>query len=292
MSRKFLSVGLVQKRILPDAAQNLAQMITSVIEAKRSGADLIVLPELFHAPYFCQTHDPEAFELAESVAGPSVSALRAVAQQERVTIVVPFFEKRAAGLYHNSLVVVGPEGETLGHYRKAHIPDDPQFEEKYYFAPGEGDFEPIQTPAVLLGTLICYDQWFPEAARLMALGGAELLAYPTAIGWLAEEKDALGEEQLDAWETMQRSHAIANGVFVAAVNRVGEELTKGKRLEFWGNSFVCDPSGRVLGRLGTDEGVLVVECDLSAIEEQRRWWPFLRDRRPDAYAGLLERYRR
>jgi N-carbamoylputrescine amidase len=193
-------------------------------------------------------------------------------------------------MYHNSQVVVGPDGEVLGMYRKMHIPEDPQFCEKFYFTPGDLGFCPIQAPGVNIGALICWDQWFPEAARSMALAGAEMLVYPTAIGWMASEKQQLGQAQLDAWKTMQRSHAIANGVFVVAVNRVGKEAVGTSELEFWGHSFVCDPMGRVLAEAGEQEEVLVVACDLGLIGEQRHWWPFFRDRRIDAYDGLLERW--
>jgi N-carbamoylputrescine amidase len=254
------------------------------------GANVIVLPELYHAPYFCQTLDVEATELAEPLDGPCVSAMASIARERRVVVAVPFFERRAPGLAHNSMIVLGPDGERLGLYRKMHIPDDPQFEEKFYFAPGDLGFRPIATPHGKLGPLICWDQWFPEAARLQSLAGAQILLYPTAIGWIPNEKVELGAHQLDAWKTMQRSHAIANGVFVVAVNRVGVESVGDRQIEFWGHSFVCDPAGRVLAEAGESEATLLVEIDLGAIAEQRKWWPFLRDRRIDAYQGLLSRY--
>jgi len=259
-------------------------------DAARAGAELVVLPELFHAPYFCQTANPGEFVRAEGPDGPSVRALADVARTSSVVIAIPFFEQRAPGLYHNSMVIVGPDGTRLGLYRKMHIPDDPQFEEKFYFAPGDTGFVPVDTPVGRLGPLICWDQWFPEAARLQSLGGAELLLYPTAIGWLPSEKAALGAAQLDAWKTMQRSHAIANGVFVLAVNRVGIETVGNRQIEFWGRSFACDPSGVILAEAGEEEQTLIVEIDRGLISEQRHWWPFLRDRRIDAYHGLLARY--
>jgi N-carbamoylputrescine amidase len=259
-------------------------------DAARAGAKLIVLPELYHAPYFCQTTEPKEFERAEPLDGPSVSTMVKVARDHQVVVAVPIFEKRATGLYHNSLVILGPDGSRLGLYRKMHIPDDPQFEEKFYFAPGDLGFCPVDTPVGRLGPLICWDQWFPEAARLQALAGAEILLYPTAIGWLESEKAELGLAQLDAWKTMQRSHAIANGVFVVAVNRTGIEHAGDRSIEFWGHSFVCDPRGVVIAEAGEGEQTLIVEIELAQIAEQRRWWPFFRDRRIDAYQGLLSRY--
>jgi len=291
MGTNSVRIGLIQQALVDDRNTNLDVMQRSVERAARAGAQVIVLPELFSLPYFCQQHDPEAFERAEVESGPSVERMRSLAQATGSTLVVPYFERRAHGIYHNSLVVIGEQGETRGRYRKMHIPDDPGFEEKYYFTPGDNGFSVISTAKLELGALICYDQWFPEAARLMALGGAELLCYPTAIGWQPEEKEQLGAAQLEAWRTVQRAHAIANGIFVAAVNRVGTERSGPRSIEFWGHSFVCDPAGKVLGELGEEPGELVCDIELRAIEEQRRWWPFLRDRRIDAYQGLLARYR-
>lgn len=285
-----MTVGLVQHASRHNKERNVAQACAGIREAAGRGASLVVLPELFASDYFCQSEDPAHFDLAEHLDGPTVTTVGRLAQELKLVVVVPVFERRARGLYHNSLVVVGPEGSSLGVYRKMHIPEDPQFCEKFYFTPGDLGFSPIQTPLASLGTLICWDQWFPEAARAMALAGAELLVYPTAIGWMPSEKEALGAAQLDAWRTIQRSHAIANGTFVIAANRVGTERSAAGELEFWGHSFVCDPSGRVIGEAGTGEEVLVVSCDLQAIEEQRRWWPFFRDRRIDAYDGLSERW--
>jgi len=267
-------------------------------EAAAQGAQLVVLEELFASPYFCQSQDPEQFKLAEPNDGQSVQAMTALARELRISLIVPFFERRAPGLFHNSLVVLGPSGERLGLYRKMHIPEDPQFEEKFYFTPGDvrepgnssGGFSTFDIPEARVGTLICWDQWYPEAARLTALQGAELLVYPTAIGWMSSEKAEQGAAQLSAWQTMQRSHAIANGVFVVAVNRVGLEGPKESGIEFWGHSFVCDPLGRILVEGGEEEAVLIADLDLSLIEETRKWWPFLRDRRIDAYGAITKRW--
>jgi len=283
-----IKLGLIQRPCSGSHAVEGA--VKAVRAAAAQGANLIVLPELYHAPYFCQTLDVEATQLAEPLDGPCIVSMAEVARDCAVVIAVPFFEHRAPGLNHNSMLVLGPDGGRLGHYRKMHIPDDPQFEEKFYFTPGDLGFSPVQTPYGKLGPLICWDQWFPEAARLQALAGAELLLYPTAIGWLESEKADHGIHQLDAWKTMQRSHAIANGVFVVAVNRVGHESVGDRSIEFWGHSFVCDPAGRVIAEAGEGEETLIVDIDLGAIAEQRKWWPFLRDRRIDAYQGLLSRY--
>ncbi|MDX2055682.1 MAG: carbon-nitrogen hydrolase [Polyangiaceae bacterium] len=290
MEPRNLRVGLVQSHLAGDVPEMLARTAGYVRKARARGAELVCLQELFAAPYFCQVEDARYFSLAEELNGPTCTHMAKLAQECSITLVVPFFERRAAGLYHNSLVVFGPEGQRLGMYRKMHIPDDPQFEEKFYFTPGDLGFVNVPTPKVELGTLICWDQWYPEAARLTALKGAELLVYPTAIGWLTEEKAEHGATQLSAWQTLQRSHAIANGVFVLAANRVGVETIEGKSIEFWGHSFVCDPTGTVLAQAGTGEEVLVVDCDLTLVEKSRQVWPFFRDRRTDAYSGLTERW--
>lgn len=287
-----VTVGLVQMSTTDDKRANLDKACERAREAAGKGAQLIVLQELFATPYLCQIEDAELFELAEPIPGPTTQAIAEVAKQTGTSIVAPLFERRAAGLYHNSSVVLGPDGGILGHYRKMHIPDDPGFYEKFYFAPGDLGFQTWQTPHAQLGPLICWDQWYPEAARLTALRGAQLLLYPTAIGWLPSEKDTFGPAQLDAWKTIQRSHAIANGVFTVSVNRVGHEKPPkgdGEGIRFWGHSFVCDPQGVILAEAGEGEEVLVVECDLSIIERQRRGWPFLRDRRIDAYDGIEQR---
>ncbi len=287
---RVVRVGLVQTRVRPTKEETIAFTITEVEKARDRGAEFIVLQELFASPYFCQTEDPEAFSLAEPTDGPTVTRLREVARRLETTILVPFFERRAPGLHHNSSVIVGPTGDVLGLYRKMHIPDDPQFMEKYYFAPGDLGFVATETPIGKVGQLICWDQWYPEAARITALLGASILVYPTAIGWLPAEKAEQGTAQLSAWPTMQRSHAIANGVFVVAVNRVGYEGTPERGIEFWGHSFVADPFGRVLAEAGEDEETLVVDLDLSLIEETRKWWPFFRDRRIDSFETLGKRW--
>lgn len=280
-------VGLVQMRCGTDPAANLAAAVTRIQTAAQRGAGIVCLPELFRSQYFCQREDPAVFDLAEPIPGPSTAALGRVAAACGVVVVASLFERRAEGVFHNTAVLIDADGEVAGVYRKMHIPDDPLYYEKYYFTPGDVGFRSFDTRAGRVGTLVCWDQWFPEAARLTALSGAEILFYPTAIGWHPSEKERYGAAQYGAWETIQRSHAIANGVFVAAVNRVGVE----GGLEFWGASFVCDPFGRVLARAGHDqEEVLVVECDRALIGETRRNWPFLRDRRIDAYEGLLKRY--
>lgn len=290
MKRK---VALIQMRCSNDPAENTRRAAEFVREAGARGAQMICLPELYRTPYFCQVEDPSLFDLAEPVNGPSSQALGEAARAAGVTVIVPIFERRAPGVFHNSAIVIGPEGKCLGFYRKMHIPDDPCFYEKYYFAPGDLGFLAHDTPAGRIGVLICWDQWYPEAARLTALRGAEILFYPTAIGWHPHEKAQHGAAQRDAWRTIQRGHAIANGVFVAAVNRVGHErpAPDAAGLEFWGTSFVCDPFGLVLAEASVDrEEILVVEIDTARIEEVRRNWPFLRDRRIDAFSGLTSRY--
>jgi N-carbamoylputrescine amidase len=289
MKSRVLSVGLVQTKVSSDKAKTIEMTGERVREAARRGAKLVCLQELFASEYFCQKEDAALFELAEPISGPTTQAMAKVAKDAGVSIVVPLFERRAAGVYHNSLVVVGPSGDVVGHYRKMHIPDDPLFYEKFYFTPGDLGFVAIKTPEATVGPLICWDQWYPEAARLTALRGAEILVYPTAIGWHPSEKAETGAAQLSAWQTIQRAHAIANGVFVVAVNRVGHEGPKDGGLEFWGHSFVADPFGVILAEAGEGEEVLVVECDLGRVEEVRRNWPFLRDRRIDAYGGIGSR---
>ena len=290
MKSRVLSVGLVQAKVGRDKAETVEKTAERVREAARRGAKLVCLQELFASEYFCQSEDHGRFDLAEPIPGPTTEAMAKVAKETGVSIVVPLFERRAAGVYHNSLVIVGPGGDTLGMYRKMHIPDDPLFYEKFYFTPGDLGFVAVKTPGATVGPLICWDQWYPEAARLTALRGAELLVYPTAIGWHPSEKAKYGASQVSAWQTIQRAHAIANGVFVVAVNRVGHEGPKDGGLEFWGHSFVADPFGVVLAEAGEGEEVLVVECDLARVEEVRQNWPFLRDRRIDAYGGIVSRY--
>jgi N-carbamoylputrescine amidase len=293
MSPRGFKVGLVQMAMSPDPAANLDRALSGVKEAAAAGASVVCLPELFRSRYFCQREDPDLFDLAEPVPGPTTEALSRVAKQAGVAVVVPVFERRAPGLHHNSAVVIDATGEAVGLYRKMHIPDDPTYYEKFYFTPGDLGFRAFDTHAGRIGTLICWDQWYPEAARLTALQGAVVLFYPTAIGWHPHEKDAFGAAQRDAWKTIQRSHAIANGIYVAAVNRVGHEVPSegGPGLEFWGSSFLCDPFGVVVAEASAEkEEILVGEVDLGRLEEVRRNWPFLRDRRIDAYGGLERRF--
>ena len=289
-----LKVGLVQMACGADPAANLLSAAEKCRAAAQSGAQVICLPELFRSQYFCQREDPACFDLAESVPGPSTDALSEVAKRHNVVIMVPIFERRTAGLYHNSVVVLDGDGSIAGLYRKMHVPDDPAYYEKFYFAPGDTGFRAISTSVGKLGVLICWDQWFPEAARLATLHGADILFYPTAIGWHPSEKAQEGETQRSAWQTIQRSHAIANGVFVAAVNRVGHEKPAEcvDGIEFWGSSFICDPLGVVLAEASMDqEEIIIAEVNVSRVEDVRRHWPFLRDRRVDAYDGLTKRFR-
>lgn len=288
----MLKIGLIQMTCSVDASENLARAVAKVEEAANYGAQIICLPELFRSQYFCQKEDAALFDLAEPVPGPSTQAFRGTAIKYGVTILVSLFERRTSGVYHNSIAALDERGEVAGLYRKMHIPDDPAYYEKFYFTPGDRGFQAIKTAHATIGPLICWDQWYPEAARMTALQGAEILLYPTAIGWHPKEKAEEGPTQRDAWMTIQRSHAIANGVFVVAVNRVGRETPAGgDGLEFWGSSFVCDPFGVVLAQASIDKDeVLVVDIDLKQIEEVRRNWPFLRDRRIDAYGGITKRF--
>jgi N-carbamoylputrescine amidase len=290
---KNFRVGLVQMRMSPDLSENVARAAAKVAEAAAAGAEVVCLPELYRSPYFCQREDAALFDLAETVPGPSTLAMSAAARKAGVAVVVPIFERRAPGLYHNSAVIIDRDGEQRGLYRKMHIPDDPSFYEKYYFTPGDLGFRAFDVQAGRIGTLICWDQWYPEGARLTALQGAAVLFYPTAIGWHPHEKAQYGVAQRDAWKTVQRGHAIANGVYVAAVNRLGHEpgLPGSAGLEFWGTSFLCDPFGVVIAEASVDrEEILIGEIDLARQEEVRRNWPFLRDRRIDAYGGIEKRF--
>ena len=287
-------VGLVQVAMAADPAANLEKAVAKVAEAAAAGAGVVCLPELFRSRYFAQTEDARVFDLAEPVPGPSTEALGQAARRAGVVVIAPVFERRAPGLYHNSAAVIDADGRLVGLYRKMHIPDDPAYYEKFYFAPGDLGFRVFDTRFGRIGTLVCWDQWYPEGARLTALLGASILFYPTAIGWHPGEKAAHGAGQLDAWRTIQRSHAIANGLYVAAVNRVGHELPAsgaGDGIEFWGSSFLADPFGAVIAEAPRDrEAVVIGEVDLARIEEVRRGWPFLRDRRIDAYAGIASRF--
>ena len=284
-------IGLVQSSCSLDPNENLAKTEWKVREAAARGVQVVCLQELFRSQYFCREENAELFALAESIPGPSTETLGKLARELKIVIVASLFERRASGLYHNTAAVLGPNGEITGLYRKMHIPDDPLYFEKYYFTPGDLGFNSIATPYGRLGVLVCWDQWYPEGARIAALSGADLLVYPTAIGWHPSEKAQYGAAQLDAWRTIQRSHAIANGVYVAAVNRVGYEGPPEHGLEFWGSSFVADPFGQVIAQASSDqEEILIAECDPRRMEEVRRKWPFLRDRRIDAYAPILQRW--
>jgi len=283
-------VGLVQMRCTAAPDENLARAVAGVREAAGRGARIVCLQELFRTPYFCQTEDHDRFALAESIPGPTTATLAGIARETGTVVVASLFERRGAGVYHNSAAVIDADGTLLGVYRKMHIPDDPLYYEKFYFTPGDLGFPTFATRWARLGVLVCWDQWFPEAARLVALRGAEIIFYPTAIGWHPSEKQRYGAAQADAWRTVQRGHAIANGCYVAAVNRVGHEGPAGGGLEFFGGSFVCDPAGVVLAEAGReDDEVLVVACDRGAVETTRQHWPFLRDRRIDAYGPLAQR---
>jgi N-carbamoylputrescine amidase len=291
-STRRVTLGLIQMRCQAEPADNLERALAGIHQAAAAGAQIVCLPELFRTPYFCQREDPAAFAWAEPIPGPTVERLAQAARTCGVVVVGPLFERRAPGLYHNSAVVLDADGALLGCYRKMHIPDDPLYYEKYYFTPGDRGFLTFATRFGPVGVLICWDQWFPEAARLTALSGAQLLLYPTAIGWHPHEKATQGQAQHQAWELIQRSHALANGVYVAAVNRVGHEGPANGGLEFWGSSFVCDPFGQVLRRASQEkEEILVVPCDLERVEEVRQHWPFWRDRRIDAYGDLCRRWR-
>jgi N-carbamoylputrescine amidase len=284
-------LGLIQTRCSADPAENFAHACQLIERAAARGARLICLPELFRSQYFCQSEDHDYFKLAEAVPGPSTAALGKLARRHKLVLVASLFEKRAAGVYHNTAAIIGPDGRLLGRYRKMHIPDDPLFYEKFYFTPGDLGFRAWPTPLGKIGVCICWDQWYPEAARLTALQGAEILFYPTAIGWHPSEKAQYGAQQHAAWETMQRSHAVANGCYVAAVNRVGlEKPVGGDGIEFWGQSFVAAPSGQVLAKAGVqEEETLIVPLDWAEVDRTRTHWPFLRDRRIDAYGDLTKR---
>jgi N-carbamoylputrescine amidase len=292
-SQAKFSVGLVQMTVSAQPKENLARASSKIEEAARNGAQVVCLPELFQSQYFCQREDTANFDLAEAIPGPTTEALGRVAQKAKVVVVAPLFERRAAGVYHNTAAIIDADGKIAGVYRKMHIPDDPAYYEKFYFTPGDLGFRAFETQAGRIATLICWDQWYPEGARLAALNGACILFYPTAIGWHPSEKDSNGAAQHDSWRTVQRGHAIATGLYVAAVNRVGHEMPAagGGGLEFWGGSFLCDPQGVLLAEASTDrEEILYGTVDLAHLEDVRRNWPFLRDRRIDAYKGIEQRF--
>ena len=285
-----VTLGLVQHRCAVEPEENMRKAVAGVREAAARGAQIVCLQELFRSQYFCQVEDHRFFDLAESIPGPSTETLTALAKELGVVIVASLFEKRAEGLYHNTAAIIDADGRYLGKYRKMHIPDDPQYYEKFYFTPGDLGFRSWDTRFGRIGVLVCWDQWYPEAARLTAMSGAQILFYPTAIGWLPPEKAEHGAQQQAAWETIQRSHAIANGVYVCAVNRVGHEGDPSAGIEFWGGSFVADPGGRILVKAGAGEEVLTATVDLAKVNVSRTHWPFLRDRRIDAYQDITKRY--
>ncbi len=294
-AKRILKVGLIQQANTADRSDNKRRLREAIRRVASEGAELVVLQELHNGLYFCQREDVDTFDEAESIPGESTREFGELAQELGIVLVLSLFERRAAGLYHNTSVVLERDGSIAGMYRKMHIPDDPAYYEKFYFTPGDLGFEPIETSVGRLGVLVCWDQWYPEAARLMALSGAELLIYPTAIGW--ESSDASGEQtrQSDAWQLVQRGHAVANGLPVVTVNRVGHEADPSGQtggITFWGRSFVAGPQGELLVELDQREATCVVEIDLARSERVRRWWPFLRDRRIDAFADLTKRYRR
>ena len=285
-----IKVGLIQTSCSPEPAANLKKTLAAIETAARKGAQIICTQELFRSQYFCQSEDHKFFELAEPIPGPTTQALQKLAKKLRVVIIGSLFERRAAGVYHNTAVIIDADGALLGKYRKMHIPDDPLYYEKFYFTPGDLGFRTWQTRYGKIGVLVCWDQWYPEAARLTALQGAQLLFYPTAIGWHPDEKAEFGERQHDAWETVQRAHAIANGCYVVVPNRIGHERLSGKGIQFWGQSFVAGTSGEILARASVDkEEVLVVPVDLDNVDTTRTHWPFLRDRRIDAYSDITKR---
>jgi N-carbamoylputrescine amidase len=291
-------IGLIQMACGPDPDQNLSKAVERVRDAGSQGAKVICLPELFRTQYFCQREDAALFDLAEPIPGPTTQAISEAARTSKTVVIASVFERRAPGIYHNTAVTIGSDGTILGIYRKMHIPDDPLYYEKFYFTPGDLGFRAFATEQAKIGTLVCWDQWYPEGARLTALRGAEVLFYPTAIGWHPAEKQQYGKAQHDAWRTIQRAHAIANGVYVAVVNRVGHETgnirgnsARGAGLEFWGQSFICDAFGSVVAEASHDrEEILIGEVDLAKLEDVRRNWPFLRDRRIDAYTPITERF--
>ncbi|MBL8242270.1 MAG: carbon-nitrogen hydrolase [Bryobacterales bacterium] len=291
-TRKPFRVGLVQTACTADPAENLEKAVSKVREAARAGAQIVCLQELFRSQYFCRKEDADLFDLAEPIPGESTAVLAKVAREHQVVVVASLFEKRAEGLYHNTAAILDADGEMLGIYRKMHIPDDPLYYEKFYFTPGDLGFRAWDTRYGRIGVLVCWDQWYPEGARLTAMQGASILFYPTAIGWHPGEKAEYGPRQLDAWRTIQRSHAIANGIYVAAVNRIGfEQGPDDTGIEFWGNTFLADPQGQVLAQASADrEEILVHECDPREMDTVRRNWPFFRDRRIDHYGDITKRW--
>ena len=285
-----VTLGLIQAKANCDPAINLSETLAKVERAARDGANIVCTQELFATEYFCQSEDHENFRLAETIPGPTTKAFQRLAKRFEIVVIISLFEKRGSGVYHNSAAIIDADGSLLGIYRKMHIPDDPLYYEKFYFTPGDLGFRSWKTRFGKIGVLICWDQWYPEAARLTAMRGAEILFYPTAIGWHPSEKEQFGEQQKNAWETIQRSHAVANGCYVASVNRVGHETPiGGDGIEFWGNSFIAGTSGEILSQAGLDETVLLQKVDLCKVDATRTHWPFLRDRRIDAYGEITKR---
>jgi len=285
--KNAVTLALLQLKTGGDPTANLTRTLEQIRAAAQKGAQIVCLQELFRSRYFCQSEDASNFMLAETIPGPSTNALGALAREKKIVIIASLFEKRSPGIYHNTAVVIDTDGAIVGKYRKMHIPDDPLYYEKFYFAPGDLGFPSYQTRYARVGVLVCWDQWFPEAARLCALSGAQILFYPTAIGWIPGEPRKVAQDQRNAWELIQRAHAVANGVYVASVNRVGRE----GKIKFWGGSFISGPFGEVLNRAGGNgEAMLIAKCDLQKIDETRQSWPFLRDRRIDAYAALQARF--
>ena len=282
-------IALIQMKMSSDQKKNMSSAIKRIREACKKRAKIICLPELFLSNYFCQQEKHSNFDLAEKIPGKTTDIFCSLAKELKIIIILPIFEKKTSGIYHNSLVLINEKGKLAGKYRKMHIPDDPQYYEKFYFTPGDLGFKSFKTNQGNLGTLICWDQWFPEAARLTALKGSEIIFYPTAIGWHPKEKNKYGKSQLNAWITMQKSHAIANGIYIAAVNRIGKEKKGNREIEFWGNSFVIDPNGNVISKMHSNkEGISICNIDFKKVENARQHWPFLRDRRIDAYKSLTK----
>ena len=284
---KKYKIALIQMFMTDSMEHNIQKALDFLEVATNNGAKVVCLPELFKNQYFCQQENPDNFNLAEDLTGSTFELFKNFAKEKNIVLIYPFFEQRTSGIYHNSLAVIDTNGSSVGIYRKMHIPDDPGYYEKYYFTPGDQGFKSFKTEIDNIGALICWDQWFPEAARLVSLKGANIIFYPTAIGWHPDEKAILGKNQLDAWKTIQRGHAISNGIYIAAVNRVGIEQIEDSKIEFWGNSFICNPQGSIIAEASNDkEEIIYTEIDLDKLEDIRRNWPFLRDRRIDSYSGL------
>ena len=287
--KKKTTIGLIQTKVSLNPKNNIENSIIKIKEAAKKKAKIICLPELFLSPYFCQTENHSKFKLAEKIPGPTTDIYSNLAKELSVILIISLFEKKTSGFYHNTSIIIDESGKIISKYRKMHIPDDPGYYEKFYFTPGDLGFKSTNTNYGKIGSLVCWDQWFPEAARLTALKGAEILFYPTAIGWHPKEKKKFGNSQLNAWITMQRSHAIANGVYVAATNRVGIENVKNKKIQFWGNSLIIDPNGNIIKKANSNKNeILICDIDFKKIETARQHWPFLRDRRIDYYKGLLK----